>query len=160
MPKQSAGLIACRVGEQGIELFLVHMGGPFWKNRDTRAWSIPKGEVAKGEAPLAAAKREFREETGFELPDGPFVELTPLRQPSGKVVHAWAFRGEYDPGGLQSNTFSLQWPPKSGKFQEFPEVDRGAWFTPQEAMVKLVRGQTGFVQEVLEKCELLLRLQA
>jgi predicted NUDIX family NTP pyrophosphohydrolase len=119
---------------------LAHPGGPFWKDRDLGAWTIPKGEIQSAEEPLAAAIREFGEELGFQ-PQGTFIPLTPVQQKSGKIVHAWAFEGDCDTASIKSNTFKMEWPPKSGRMQEFPEVDRAAWFTPPEAGHKILRGQ-------------------
>lgn len=124
----------------GLEVFLVHPGGPFWTTKDDGAWSIPKGEFEAGEDPLAAARREFTEETGFSI-DGEFLPLTALKQPSGKIVHAWAVEGDCDPAGLKSNTFTF-------KGQEFPEVDRAAWFGLGEARKKILQGQVGFLDEL------------
>jgi len=129
------------------EVLLVHPGGPFWARKDDGAWSIPKGVVEPGEDLLATARREFTEETGFPV-EGPFIPLTPLRQQSGKVIHAWAFEGDADPARLRSNTFSLEWPPKSGRQQEFPEADRAAWFPLGPAAQKSVPGQRGFFAEL------------
>ena len=125
----------------------MHPGGPFWTKRDLGAWSIPKGEFAPAEDPLAAARREFEEETGI-VPEGDFIPLSPRRQPSGKVVHAWAFEGDCDPATIVSNTFAIQWPPGSGRRQEFPEVDRAAWVPLDVAKRKLVSGQAGLVEEL------------
>lgn len=129
------------------EVLLVHPGGPFWARKDEGAWSIPKGAVEPGEDLLATARREFTEETGFPT-EGPFVPLTPLRQRSGKVIHAWAFEGDADAARLRSNMFSLEWPPKSGRQQEFPEADRAAWFPLARAAEKSVPGQRGFFTEL------------
>lgn len=149
MPKTSAGLLMFRRRRGEPEVLLVHPGGPFWAKKDDGTWSIPKGEVEPGQDLLATARREFAEETGFQA-DGPFVPLTPVRQPSGKVIHAWAFEGDADPAGLRSNLFSLEWPPKSGRRQEFPEVDRAAWFTLPRAAQKSVPGQRGFLTELAD----------
>jgi len=129
------------------EVFLVHPGGPFWEHKDEGSWSIPKGEFVRGENPLEAARREFFEETGSEI-SGEFIELTPLKQPSGKVVYAWAVKGNIDAGSIKSNLFSMEWPPKSGKEREFPEVDRGGWFTIPRAQKKLMKGQVGFLEQL------------
>jgi len=129
------------------EVLLVHPGGPFWAHKDDGAWSIPKGEVEAGEDLLASARREFAEETGFRV-EGPFIPLAPLRQPSGKVVHAWAIEGDADPERLRSNVVSLEWPPKSGRRREFPEVDRAAWFSLGHAAQKILPGQSGFLPEL------------
>jgi predicted NUDIX family NTP pyrophosphohydrolase len=145
--KTSAGLLMFRRRGGEPEVLLVHPGGPFWAHKDDGAWSIPKGEVETGEGLLASARREFAEETGFRV-EGPFIPLTPLRQPSGKMVHAWAFEGEADAGRLRSNVVSLEWPPKSGRRREFPEVDRAAWFSLGQAAQKILPGQRGFLLEL------------
>jgi predicted NUDIX family NTP pyrophosphohydrolase len=140
MPKLSAGLVVWRRRAGALEVLLVHPGGPFWKNKDEGAWSIPKGEYTESEDPLAAARREFTEETGIE-PAGEFTLLGEVRQPGGKRVRAWAHQGDYDPAGMQSNTFEMEWPPKSGRTQSFPEIDRAAWYTFEEARRKILAGQ-------------------
>ncbi len=140
MPKTSAGLLLYRHGRDGLEVFLVHPGGPFWAHKDEGSWSIPKGEFGLGEDPLDAARREFTEETSFTA-SGDFVPLTPLKQPSGKVVHAWAVKGDCDPALVRSNTFVL-------KGREYPEIDRAAWFGLAEAGKKILRGQVGFLGEL------------
>src|SRR5215472_17690164 len=127
MPKQSAGLLLCRQSGGRLEVLLIHPGGPFWAKKDDGAWSIPKGEFTSDEDPLAAARREFEEELGSVV-EGEFMPLGAVKQPGGKVVHAWAVRGEFDPPRLKSNLFSMEWPPRSGRQQEFPEVDRAEWF--------------------------------
>ena len=132
MPKRSAGLLMYRRATSGLQVFLVHPGGPYWAKKGGCAWGIPKGEYHKDEEPLAAAKREFTEETGFTA-TGPFVELGSIEQKSGKIVTAWAVEGDCDPAELVSNTCSLQWPPKSGRFIEIPEIDQGRWFDLKEA---------------------------
>jgi predicted NUDIX family NTP pyrophosphohydrolase len=147
MAKTSAGLMMFRRNGDEPQVLLVHPGGPFWATKDDGAWSIPKGEVDVGEDLLASARREFGEETGFRV-EGPFIPLTPLKQPSGKVIHAWAFEGDADPARLESNLFSLEWPPKSGRHQEFPEADRAAWFSLAQAGQKSVPGQRGFFAEL------------
>ena len=147
MPKTSAGLLMFRRGTGGLEVFLVHPGGPFWAGKDEGAWSIPKGELAAGEEPLAAARREFEEETGCRAA-GPFIPLTPITQRGGKVVHAWAVEGECDPAQLRSNVFSLEWPPKSGRYQQFPEVDHAGWFSVSVALLKINPAQRGFITEL------------
>lgn len=149
MSKQSAGLLLYRRREGKLEVFLVHPGGPFWAPKDAGSWSIPKGEHGPEEDPLAAARREFTEETGF-IAAGPFLPLTPLKQKSGKLVRAFACAGEVDPEHLTSNTFSLEWPPHSGRLKEFPEVDRAAWFSLAEAREKIQPGQTGFLEELAQ----------
>jgi predicted NUDIX family NTP pyrophosphohydrolase len=140
MPKISAGILLYRRGETGLEVFLVHPGGPFWAKKDDGAWSIPKGEVGGDEALLDAARREFREETGFPV-EGGFHALPPVRQPGGKTVHAWAVEGDCDAAAITSNRFTLEWPPRSGRTQDFPEIDRAAWFDLAAARKKLNRGQ-------------------
>ena len=128
-----------RAGHE-IEVLLAHPGGPFWKNKDDGAWSIPKGEYADNEDPLAAAKREFAEETGLTAA-GNFIPLGEVRQPGGKVVTAWALEGDFDTADLRSNTFSMPWPPRSEKLQEFPEIDRAEWFPLEAARRKILKGQ-------------------
>jgi predicted NUDIX family NTP pyrophosphohydrolase len=147
--KGSAGIILYRKRNGIIEIFLVHPGGPYWAKKDLGSWSIPKGEYHEGEEALDAARREFLEETGVAV-NGPFLALTPVRQPSGKIITAWAAEGELDPARLRSNSFSLEWPPKSGSSQNFPEVDRGAWFSLAEARDKLSRGQLPLLQGIAD----------
>ena len=147
MAKTSAGLLMFRRRGGEPEVLLVHPGGPFWAHKDDGAWSIPKGEVEAGEDLLASARREFAEETGFRV-EGPFIPLAPLRQPSGKVVHAWAIEGDADPERLRSNVVSIEWPPKSGRRREFPEVDRAGWFSLGQAAQKILPGQRGFLLEL------------
>lgn len=130
-----------------VEVFLVHPGGPYWVNKDLGAWSIPKGECREGEDRLATAKREFQEETGI-LPAGDFIMLTPVKQPGGKRVHAWALRGDCDAKTIVSNAFTIEWPPRSGKRQEFPEVDRADWFTMEMARERILKGQVSFLEEL------------
>ena len=130
-----------------LEVLLVHSGGPYWANRQWHAWSIPKGEIDPGEAPFAAAKREFQEETG-QVPQGEFKALQPIRQASGKLVFAWAFQGDFDPDQLQSNTFTVEWPPRSGIMKEFPEVDQAAWFSLEEAKQRIIRAQAKLLEEL------------
>ena len=131
------------------EILLVHPGGPFWAKKDLGAWSIPKGEYVEGEDPLAVAKREFEEELGSAPPDGIYCPLGELKQPSGKIVTAFAIEGNFDPATVQSNLFELEWPPKSGRMQSFPEVDRAQWFTPAEARKKIQPGQAPFIETLL-----------
>lgn len=150
MNTESAGLLMYRVRNGRPEFLLVHPGGPFYKNKDTGAWTIPKGEIEPGEEALATARREFEEETGFKA-EGPFLPLTPVKQKSGKVVKAWAFAGDCDPGALKSNMFSLEWPPHSGRKQEFPEVDRAGWFGLVEAREKMNPAQVDFLDELVAK---------
>ena len=145
--KQSAGFLMYRRTGSGIEIFLVHPGGPFWAKKDLGAWSIPKGEFTADEDPLAAAQREFEEETSIR-PEGPFTRLAPIRQPSGKTIHAWAFEGDCAADATRSNSFSMEWPPRSGRQQEFPEVDRAEWFTIEVAKEKIIKGQLGFIEEL------------
>jgi predicted NUDIX family NTP pyrophosphohydrolase len=133
-----------------LELLLVHPGGPFWARKDDGAWSIPKGEHGEGEDPLAVARREFMEEVGT-APDGTFVDLGEVVQPGRKVVHAWALEGDVDVARLQSNTFEMEWPPKSGRRQSFPEVDRAEWFTPADARRKILAGQRPFIERLLAR---------
>lgn len=130
-----------------LEVLLVHPGGPLWRNRDEGAWTIPKGEFVAPEEPLAAARREFAEETGLH-PEGPFVALTPVRQKAGKLVHAWAFAGDCAPATLRSNTFTMEWPPRSGKFASFPEVDRAEFFTLAAARRKMNPAQVALLDEL------------
>ncbi len=131
-----------------LEVFLVHPGGPFWTKKDLGVWSIPKGEYTEEELPLDAAKREFIEETGFQF-NHSFLELGEIRQPGGKFVTAWAFEGNCDPTALRSNTFSMEWPLRSGRQKEFPEVDRGAWFSIDAARERINRGQIPFLDRLL-----------
>ncbi len=147
---KSAGILLYRWSESELEVFLVHPGGPFWAAKDDGAWSLPKGEFTEGEDPLAAAKREFQEETGCEA-EGDFIALTPRKQRSGKLIYAWAVRGECDAQAIKSNTFTMEWPRRSGNYREFPEVDRAAWFGIPQATEKLLPGQRGFLQELLQR---------
>lgn len=147
--KISAGLLPFRRRDGRIEVMLVHPGGPYFVRGDRGVWSIAKGEIDPGEDALAAAVREFREETGFE-PHGPFVPLGSVRQHAGKIVQAWAFEGDCDTSKLRSNTFTMEWPPGSGRIAEFPEVDRAAWFDLDEARRRIVPGQRPFL-DVLER---------
>ena|SRR5436853_5071383 len=142
---RSAGLLLYRRGEHGYEVFLVHPGGPYWAQRDLGAWSIPKGLVEPGEEPMEAARREFREETGFTPPDPPFDALGSIAQPSGKVVEVWSVPGDCDPDALQSQSITLEWPPRSGIRRSVPEVDRAAWFGFPEAHRRILPGQRGFL---------------
>ena len=148
MPRISSGLIMYRRAAKGIEVLLVHPGGPFWKNKDAGAWSIPKGQACEGEDLLACAKREFQEETGF-APAGEFIALNPIKQKAGKIVHAWAFEGDCDPTKIVSNTFTIEWPPKSGKRIEIPEVDRAAFFDIESAKEKLNPAQAPLLDQLL-----------
>jgi predicted NUDIX family NTP pyrophosphohydrolase len=150
MLKRSAGILLYRFREGNMEVLLVHPGGPFWAKKDEGAWSIPKGEHGEGEDPLEAAKRELAEETGVEV-KAHLIELGELRQPSGKIVRAWAAAQDLDPSKIRSNTFEMEWPPHSGRRQEFPEIDRGAWYTAAAAQRKLHKGQAGFIKKLTEK---------
>lgn len=147
MKKNSAGLLMYRWNQGVLNVLLAHPGGPFWAKKDSGAWSIPKGELTENEDALQAAKREFLEETGITV-SGELVPLTPQKQPGGKVIHAWAFEGDCDPSAISSNTFAMEWPPRSGKIQEFPEVDRVAWLTLDAAREKIVKGQLPFIEEL------------
>jgi predicted NUDIX family NTP pyrophosphohydrolase len=148
MPKRSAGILMYRRSGDGLELLLVHPGGPFWARKDQGAWSIPKGEYAPPEDPQAVALREFEEETGMAL-RGALHPLGELVQPGRKVVTAFALEGDFDPTQLKSNTFELEWPPKSGRKAQFPEVDRAAWFSPDEAREKILSGQRDYIDRLL-----------
>jgi predicted NUDIX family NTP pyrophosphohydrolase len=150
MPKQSAGILLYRRAERELEVFLVHPGGPFWAKKDLGAWSIPKGEYAESEDPLAAARREFQEETGFAI-DGDLVDIGTIRQAGGKLVSAWAIEGDCDPAKLTSNLFEMEWPPRSGRMKEFPEVDRGAWFHLSEARDRILASQKPILDRLAEK---------
>ena len=150
MARQSAGLLLFRDGCAGIEVLLVHPGGPFWASKDDGAWSIPKGEFSGDEQPLEAAMREFEEETGVR-PDGELLELQPVTQPGGKRVFAWAVRGDVHPSTVTSNLFTMEWPPKSGRVQEFPEVDRAAWFGVDTARRKILKGQAPLIDQLIDK---------
>lgn len=146
---QSAGLLLFRLRDNRIEILLGHPGGPFWRRKDQGAWTIPKGLIDAGEDPRAAALREFTEETGHR-PAGELLSLCSARQPGGKLVHAWAVQDDWDPVGLRSNTFEMEWPPRSGKRQEFPEIDRAAWFGIAEARSRILEGQAVFIDRLLE----------
>ncbi|SFL67260.1 NUDIX domain-containing protein [Nitrosomonas communis] len=148
MSVHSAGIILYRFIESKLQVMLVHLGGPFWAKKDDGAWSIPKGIYEKDEDPLAAAKREFREETGREV-DGMFIDLGEVKQPSRKIVHAWALKHDFDTSKIVSNLFRLEWPPKSGSIQQFPEADRAQWFEVQEAREKILRGQRTFLERLI-----------
>ena len=145
--KYSAGILLYRRIRGELEVFLVHPGGPYWAKRDEQSWSIPKGEYPNGADALEAARREFSEETGGNV-SGPFTALTPVKQPSGKLISAWAVEGDMDPSTLCSNTFQIEWPPKSGRQQEFPEVDRAEWFDRAVARRKILPGQQPFLTEL------------
>jgi predicted NUDIX family NTP pyrophosphohydrolase len=151
MPKRTAGLVLYREGADGLEVLLVHPGGPFWKNKDEGAWSIPKGEYEEGGEPLAVARREFEEELGTCVPSGDVVDLGELVQQSRKKITAFAIEGDFDPSTLRSNTFEMEWPPKGGRMRSFPEVDRAAWFAPQEAREKILPGQRPLIDRLLAR---------
>jgi predicted NUDIX family NTP pyrophosphohydrolase len=147
MKKRSAGLLMFRRRAGSFEVLLAHPGGPFWSRKDAGAWSLPKGEIGEGEESLAAARREFTEETGFTAP-GPFIELGEAKQASGKVVAAWACEGDADPAAMVSNLFEMEWPPGSGKSAAFPEIDKVDWFAPPEALERIARGQRVFIERL------------
>jgi predicted NUDIX family NTP pyrophosphohydrolase len=150
LPKQAAGILLYRTAAGGrLEVLLAHPGGPIWARKDERAWTLPKGQFDDDELPLAAARREFEEEMGSPPRSEAFVELGAIRQPSGKVVHAFAGQGDFDVASLDSNLFSMEWPPKSGRTAEFPEIDRAAWFSIDEARRKILKGQEPFLDRLL-----------
>lgn len=148
--KESAGILMYRYCASMLEIFLVHPGGPFWKNKDAGAWSIPKGEFDNGEDRLEAAKREFHEETGSSV-TGNFIALGPARQASGKLVYAWAVEGDCKAESIKSNSFIIEWPPRSGKRKEFPEVDRAGWFSIDVAREKILKGQLPLLDQLQKK---------
>jgi predicted NUDIX family NTP pyrophosphohydrolase len=148
-PKRSAGILVYRLGVSSLDVLLVHPGGPFWAKKDEGAWFIPKGEIEPAEEPLAAALREFREEVGIEPPPGSPLELGTVKNKGGKLIYAWALPGDLDLAGFHSNTFSLEWPPRSGKQREFPEVDRAQYFTVEEALVKMHPAELPLVERLL-----------
>ncbi len=148
MPKQAAGILLYRNGPLGLEVLLAHPGGPLWAKKDLGAWTVPKGQFTGGELPIAAAKREFEEEMGSP-PTGVFVELGSIKQPSGKVVYVFTAESDFDTATVKSNLFSLEWPPKSGSFADFPEVDRAGWFSIEEARGKILKGQEPFLDRLL-----------
>lgn len=145
--KTSAGILLFKKENDSLYYFLVHPGGPFWKNKDLGAWSIPKGEILPGEDLLERALTEFKEETG-KTKEGKFIKLSPVKQKGGKTVYAWALQGDMDTSDLYSNTFSLEWPPKSGKITEVPEVDRWEWFSSEEAQQRINPAQKDFITEL------------
>ena len=153
MPKRSAGLLIYRRTGGALELLLVHPGGPFWARKDDGAWSIPKGEYDEGEDALAAARREFAEELGA-APEGAFVDLGEVVQPGRKRVRAFAIEGDFDVSRLQSNAFEIEWPPKSGRMQSFPEVDRAEWFAPVDARRKILAGQRPLIDRLLAQVDM------
>ncbi|HTZ47450.1 MAG TPA: NUDIX domain-containing protein [Verrucomicrobiae bacterium] len=152
MPKLSAGILLFRRRSSALEVLLVHPGGPFWKKKDLGAWSIPKGEYAEQEDPLAAARREFAEETGMKV-QGNFLLLGSFKQPSGKMIIAWALEGDCSVADIRSNTFSMEWPPKSGRQQEFPEIDRADWFALTEAHKRILKGQAAILDRLKSQLE-------
>jgi predicted NUDIX family NTP pyrophosphohydrolase len=149
--KRSAGILLYRVAGGEPEVLLVHPGGPFWARRDAGAWSIPKGEYDDSEDPEACARREFEEETGVALPEGELIELGSVKQKGGKVVTAWAAEGDLDAGAVRSNTFEMEWPPRSGRTAEFPEIDRAGWFGAETAREKLLPAQVELLDRLLER---------
>jgi predicted NUDIX family NTP pyrophosphohydrolase len=152
LDKRSAGILLYRRGHRGLEFLLVHPGGPYWAGRDAGAWSVPKGEYGDDEDALEAARRELEEEIGVR-PSGDFIALAPVRQRGGKVVTAWGVEGHVDPSRVSSNTFSMEWPPRSGRTREFPEVDRAEWFTLDQARTKINRAQLPLLEELRQKLE-------
>jgi len=153
MTKKSAGILLYRLDNGYLEVMLVHLGGPFWAKKDLGSWSIPKGEFTDEEVPLDAAKREFHEEIGTEI-SGEFIELSTIKQKSGKIVYSWALQGDLDTSKIKSNTFEMEWPPKSGKMQKFPEIDRGDWFNVQGAKEKINPSQVALIDELITKLHL------
>lgn len=151
MAKQSAGILLYRK-KKNLEVFLVHPGGPFWANKDLGVWSIPKGEFDKNEEPLAAAKRELEEETGIRA-EGDFMELSPVKQRSGKIIYTWAHEKDVDPEMIVSNTCTIDWPPGSGKKMEIPEINKGAWFQMAEGFTKILPGQAPILKEFFSKIQ-------
>ena len=149
MPKTSAGILLFRKRAAGVQVMLVHPGGPFWAKKDEGAWSIPKGLADEGEDLLSAAKREFFEETGAAV-QGEFIDLGAHKQPGGKTVVAWGCEGDFDPASLKSNTFTMEWPPRSGKTAEFPEVDKAGWYSIDEALKKVTKGQRPIIAALAE----------
>ena len=147
MARKSAGILLYRIKKPHLEVFLVHPGGPFWAKKEEGAWSIPKGEFEDNEDALNAAKREFEEETGIAI-SGEFIPLQPVKQKSGKLVYAWAIEGDIDPATIKSNEFEMEWPPKSGKKKNFPEIDKAGWFDLNEAEQKIISGQSALIKEL------------
>jgi predicted NUDIX family NTP pyrophosphohydrolase len=148
---RSAGILLYRGSDAELEVLLVHPGGPFWARKDAGAWSIPKGEYEEGEDPRACALREFEEETGTALPPGELIDLGHIRQKGGKVVTAWAAEGDLDAAQVHSNTFTMEWPPRSGRQAEFPEIDRAGWFRIEDAREKLSAAQADFLDRLLDR---------
>jgi predicted NUDIX family NTP pyrophosphohydrolase len=154
LPKQAAGVLLYRMAAGGrVEVLLAHPGGPIWARKDLGAWTLPKGQFGDDEAPLAAARREFEEEMGSPPAADQFLELGAIKQPGGKIVHAFAARGEFDITTVKSNLFSMEWPPRSGRTAEFPEVDRAGWFSMDEARLKILKGQEPFLDRLLALVE-------
>jgi predicted NUDIX family NTP pyrophosphohydrolase len=152
MPPVSAGLLLYRRRGSSLEVFLVHPGGPYWAKKDDGSWSVPKGLIDADEEELACARREFKEETGFDPPmEVPVHDLGTFRQPSGKRLHVWAIEGDCDPAALTSNLFEMEWPPKSGRTASFPEVDRGGWFDRAQANLKIVSGQRPLLDKLYDE---------
>lgn len=149
MPLHSAGLLLYRVRDGQLELFLAHPGGPYWAKKDDGVWSIPKGLIDPDEDPLAAARREFHEETGHVI-DGEFIPLGELKQKGNKIVHAWAVAGDIDAESIRSNTYAVQWPPKSGQWRRYPEIDRAGWFGVDDARGKILAGQADFIDRLVD----------
>ena len=150
MPKKSAGILVFRKTQDEYEYLLVHPGGPFWVKKDFNSWSIPKGEFEEDEQPLAAAKREFEEETGFSI-KGEFIELNPVKQPGGKLIYSWAVKSDIDSSRVKSNLFKMEWPPRSGAYKEFPEIDRAEWFDFETAKQKILSGQIPIIENLKNK---------
>lgn len=149
---KSAGLLLYRRTKRGLEVLLAHPGGPFWQQKDEGAWTVPKGIVGSDEDRLSAAKREFFEETGH-APGGEHLSLEEAKQPGGKIVHVWAVEGDFDPAALRSNMFEMEWPPRSGRRQSFPEIDRAEWFSIEAARIKILKGQAVFLHRLLKTLE-------
>jgi predicted NUDIX family NTP pyrophosphohydrolase len=154
MKKQSAGLLLYRKTAKGLEVLIGHPGGPFWAKKDKTAWSIPKGEFTEDEDAFVAAKREFREEMGIDAPEAEFSELGTFKQPSGKLVHAWAAEADLDTKQVKSNLFDMEWPPKSGQIQQFPEIDKAGWFPLAQALEKVVKGQIPLLEKLAETLQI------
>lgn len=150
MKKRAAGILVFRRSEKGPEVLLAHMGSPWWARKDIGAWTIPKGEILEGEEPLEAAKREFKEELSFSVPQGELIDLGSIEQHNKKTVSVWAVEGDLDASKIKSNTVEIEWPPKSGKYQTFPEIDRAGWFNLNEASQKTVRGQSEIFKRLAE----------
>jgi predicted NUDIX family NTP pyrophosphohydrolase len=147
MAKKSAGILVYHKNSEKYEVLLVHPGGPFWAKKDLNSWSLPKGEFEDEEDPFSAAKREFEEETGFPI-KGEFIDLNPVKQPSGKIIYSWAVKGEIDANNVKSNLFKMEWPPRSGAIKEFPEIDRAEWFDLETAEQKIISGQIPIIENL------------